>query len=139
MPIWAGSRVEGGTAPQRTVFYTALYHCFIHPNLLDDANGQYLGMDAKVHTVEPGHHQYQNIPAWDEHRSHAPLMAIVARQESGDVMQSLVNYARQDASVRPTGGGMPRWQQVNRNSGGMVGDGDNSIIATAHAFGVTGI
>ncbi len=130
--------VEGGSTEQREVFYTALYHCFIHPNLLDDANGEYLGMDARVHTVATGHHQYQNIPAWDEHRSHSPLMAILAPRESSDVMQSLVNYSRQDASVRPTGGGLPRWEQVNRNSGGMVGDGDDTIIAGTYAFRATG-
>ena len=130
--------IEGGTPGERTVFYTALYHCLIHPNLLDDANGQYLGMDEKVHAVAAGHHQYQNIPAWDEHRSHAPLLAVLAPRESSDVVQSLINDAQQDASVRPTGGGLPRWEQVNRNSGGMVGDGDDTIIASAHAFGATG-
>ena len=130
--------IEGGTPGERTVFYTALYHCLIHPNLLDDANGQYLGMDAKIHSVAAGHHQYQNIPAWDEHRSHAPLLAVLAPRESSDVVQSLINDAQQDASVRPAGGGLPRWEQVNRNSGGMVGDGDDTIIASAAAFGATG-
>ena len=130
--------IEGGTPGERRVFYTALYHCFIHPNLLEDANGEYLGMDNQVHTVEQGHHQYQNIPAWDQHRSHAPLMAILVPQETSDVLQSLVNYATQDQSVRPQGGGLARWQQVNRNSGGMVGDGDDTIVATSYAFGVRG-
>ena len=129
--------VEGGTDAQKKVFYTALYHCFMHPNFLEDANGQYPGMDGKIHTVEAGRHQYQNIPAWDEHRSHAPLMAIIAANESSDVMQSLVNYAQQDASVHPNGGGMPRWEQMNANSGGMAGDGDDTIIATSYAFGAT--
>lgn len=130
-------RVEGGTEAETKVFYTALYHCFIHPNLLDDANGQYLGMDRKIHQVPTGHHQYQNVPAWDQHRSHAPLMAILDPKTSSDVIQSLVNYARQDASVRTNGGGLPRWEQVNRNSGGMVGDGDDTIIASSYVFGAT--
>ena len=129
--------IEGGTDEAKKVFYTALYHCFIHPNFIDDANGQYIGMDNKVHAVTPGHHQYQNIPAWDEHRSHAPLMAILAPEESSDVMQSLVNDAQQDGSAHPKGGGLPRWEQVNHNSGGMVGDGDDSIIASSYAFGAT--
>ncbi len=128
-------QVEGGTVAAKQVFYTALYHSFIHPNLLDDANGQYPGMDEKIHSVAAGHHQYQNIPAWDQYRSLAPLTAILTPGESSDVMQSLVNYAQQDASVRTNGGGLPRWQQVNRNSGGMVGDGDPIIIASSHAFG----
>jgi predicted alpha-1,2-mannosidase len=130
--------VEGGTAAERTTFYTALYHCFMHPNLLDDANGQYLGFDGAVHALPRGHHQYQNIPAWDQHRSHTALMALVSPRESADVLQSLVNDAEQDAAVRPNGGGLPRWCQVNHNSGGMVGDGDDTVIATAYAYGVRG-
>jgi predicted alpha-1,2-mannosidase len=128
-------QVEGGTKDEKTTFYTSLYHCFIHPTLLDDVNGQYPGMDGKVHTVAAGHHQYQNIPAWDQYRSLEPLVAVLAPAESSDIMQSLVNYAQQDASVRPDGGGLPRWEQVNHNSGGMVGDGDDAIIASAYAFG----
>ena len=31
--------VEGGTKEQKGVFYTALYHAMIHPNLLQDVNG----------------------------------------------------------------------------------------------------
>jgi predicted alpha-1,2-mannosidase len=127
--------IEGGADARKRVFETALYHCFIHPSVLEDVNGEYLGMDGKVHTVAQGRHQYQNIPAWDEHRSHSPLMAVIAPKESSDVAQSLVNYANQDASVRPDGGGLPRWEQVNTNSGGMVGDGDDSIIADSYAFG----
>ena len=128
-------QVEGGTGDERETFYTSLYHCFMHPNLLDDVNGEYPGMDGKVHTVAASHHQYQNIPAWDQYRSLEPLVAILTPAESSDIMQSLVNYAQQDASVRPEGGGLPRWEQVNRNSGGMVGDGDDAIIASAYAFG----
>ncbi|MDI1318643.1 MAG: GH92 family glycosyl hydrolase, partial [bacterium] len=130
-------QVAGGDDARKRVFYTALYHCFIHPNLLDDVNGQYPGMDEKIHSVEPGRHQYQNIPGWDQYRSLSPLTAILTPRESSDVMQSLVNYAQQDASVRSDGGGLARWQQVNRNSGGMVGDGPPIIIASSHAFGAT--
>ena len=130
-------QVEGGLDGQRQVFYTALYHCFMHPNLLEDCNGEYPGMDGNTHHVEKTRHQYQNIPAWDQWRSYAPLIAILAPDESSDIAQSLVNYAQQDGSVRTHGGGLPRWQQVNRNSGGMVGDGDDAIIASAYAFGAT--
>jgi predicted alpha-1,2-mannosidase len=130
-------QVEGGDATRKTIFYTALYHTFIHPNVINDVNGQYTGMDEKVHTVAPGRMQYQNIPGWDQYRSHAPFMAMLTPKESSDVMQSLVNYAQQDAGVRTNGGGLPRWQQVYRNSGGMVGDGAPIIISSAHAFGAS--
>ncbi|HTV38951.1 MAG TPA: GH92 family glycosyl hydrolase [Candidatus Sulfotelmatobacter sp.] len=130
-------QVEGGSDAQKQSFYTALYHCFMHPNLLDDVNGQYPDMDGKIHSVSPGHqHQYQNIPAWDQYRSLAPLIAVLAPGDAADIAQSMVNYAQQDAATRSNGGGLPRWQQVNRNSGGMVGDGDDIILADDYAFGV---
>jgi predicted alpha-1,2-mannosidase len=127
-------QVEGGLPDQQEVFYTALYHCYMHPNILDDENGEYPGMDLKIHRVKRGHHQYQNISSWDLWRSYAPLMAILSPREGSDMAQSLVNYAEQDASVRKNGGALPRWEQVNRNSGGMAGDGDDAMIASAYAF-----
>jgi predicted alpha-1,2-mannosidase len=128
-------QVEGGTPEQQQTFYTALYHCYMHPNLLDDCNGEYPGMDEKIHRVEQGHHQYQNISSWDLWRSYAPLITILSPSEGSDMAQSLVNYAEQDASVRKNGGGLPRWEQVNHNSGGMAGDGQDIMISSAYAFG----
>lgn len=128
-------QIVGGSRQDTRIFYSALYHCFFHPNLLNDANGQYPGMDGQIHTVEPGHSQYENIPGWDQYRSFAALRSILTPREMSDILQSLVNDAQQDGKVRPNGGGLPRWEQVNHNSGGMVGDGDDAIIATAYAFG----
>jgi len=128
-------QISGGDKENIETFYTALYHCFMHPNLIDDVNGQYTGMDLKVHKAASGHHQFQNIPAWDEHRSHSPLIAMLDPNLMSDIDQSLINYAEQDKSVMPNGGGFPRWEQVYRNSGGMVGDGDCQIISTTYAFG----
>ena len=33
--------VEGGSKDVKTIFYTALYHTLIHPNTLNDVNGEY--------------------------------------------------------------------------------------------------
>ncbi len=38
--------VEGGTEDEKTVFYTALYHALIHPNILNDVNGEYPEMES---------------------------------------------------------------------------------------------
>lgn len=38
--------VEGGTEEQKRVFYTALYHALIHPNVLNDFNGDYPIMES---------------------------------------------------------------------------------------------
>ena len=46
-------RVEGGTQEQRTVFYTALYHALIHPNLVSDVNGEYPLMERRRSSRPP--------------------------------------------------------------------------------------
>ncbi len=32
---------EGGSKDQQVIFYTSLYHALIHPNVLNDVNGEY--------------------------------------------------------------------------------------------------
>lgn len=124
--------VDGGTAAQRRAFYTAVYHVYFHPNVCSDVNGDYLGMDGKVHQVEAGHAQYENIPGWDCYRSAMPLAAVLQPKETSDIMASLLRWADQG------GGGLPRWQQANHNTAGMVGDGPVIMLAAAHAFGADG-
>ena len=41
--------VNGGTTAQRRMFYTALYHTLLHPNIVNDVNGVYPGFDGRVH------------------------------------------------------------------------------------------
>jgi predicted alpha-1,2-mannosidase len=123
-------QVQGGTDDEKTVFYTAFYHALIHPSVFSDSNGQYLGFDNEVHQTA-GFTQYHNFAGWDNYRSEMPLLAVIA-PETSDMMQSLVNDAQQDPS-----GGLPRWQHANTNSGGMVGDSQDVVIATAYAFGAT--
>ncbi|MEJ2009884.1 MAG: glycoside hydrolase family 92 protein, partial [Acidobacteriota bacterium] len=41
--------VSGGTARNRKVFYTALYHSLLMPSIFSDADGRYLGFDGKIH------------------------------------------------------------------------------------------
>ena len=37
-------QVKGGTTDQKTIFYTALYHSLLSPNLYQDVDGKYRGM-----------------------------------------------------------------------------------------------
>jgi predicted alpha-1,2-mannosidase len=121
-------QVNGGTDDQRTVFYTALYHAFIHPSTFSDSDGSYLGFDGQVHNGGQ-RTQYHNFASWDMYRSQMPLMALLA-PEASDMMQSLVNDAVQDPS-----GGLPRWEHANTNSGGMIGDSQDAVIASVYALG----
>jgi predicted alpha-1,2-mannosidase len=124
-------QIDDPSELNKQVFYTALYHTMFHPNVFEDVNGQYLGFDNAVHTVPDGHHQYENIPGWDQYRSDSQLLALLVPDVTSDIVRSYLNDAAQG------GPGLPRWEQANRNSAGMVGDGPPIYIANAYAFGAT--
>jgi predicted alpha-1,2-mannosidase len=124
-------QVQGGSYGELVTFYTALYHSFFHPNIFSDDNGQYLGFDGKVHTVSPGHVQYEDISGWDQYRTLIRLLAILKPSVASDVAQSLVNDAQQGD------GHLPRWEQANQDSHGMSGDSGDAVIAEIYAFGGT--
>jgi predicted alpha-1,2-mannosidase len=119
--------VAGGTDSQKQLFYTALYHTLLHPNIFSDANGEYMGFDDKVHVAE-GRAQYTNFSGWDIYRSESPLIAFLFPKEAGDMAQSLVVDALQ-------GGGLPIWPVANDESGAMYGDPSVPIISSTYAFG----
>jgi predicted alpha-1,2-mannosidase len=124
-------QVQGGTPDEMATFYTALYHSLIHPNVFSDVNGQYIGFDNVVRTVPPGHAHYENIPGWDQYRSQEKLLPLIDPGVASDVAQSLIDDAQQG------GGAIPRWQQGNADSRGMVGDGGSIIIADIYSMGAT--
>jgi predicted alpha-1,2-mannosidase len=125
-------QIAGGSANQQTIFYTALYHSLLHPNVISDTNGQYYGFDGKTHTVDSGHTAaYANYSGWDIYRSQAQLEALVDPQAASDTAQSMVDDYAQT-------GVFPKWSENNGESYVMVGDPADAIIADYHAFGATG-
>ena len=121
-------QVGGGTADQQTVFYTALYHSLLHPNVFSDTNGEYMGFDNQVHHAAKGHAEYANYSGWDIYRSQVQLSAIVAPQQTSDSIRSMLNQYDQT-------GMLPKWALNNGESYVMVGDPADPIIADAYAFG----
>ena len=120
--------VGGGTHDQQVEFYTALYHAMLDPSTFSDANGQYLGMDGKVHQTRYGQAQYTTFSGWDIYRDEVPLLASVAPSQTSAMMQSLVNDAEQ-------GGWLPKWPVADGYTGMMGGDSSDAMIAEAYAFG----
>jgi len=120
--------IGGGSRREQRIFYTALYHCMLHPNVFSDANGQYLGFDDRVHTLSAGHSHYANFSGWDVYRCEIPLIALLAPRETSDMMQSMVDDHAQS-------GLLPKWSVANAESFIMVGDPAAPIIAAAYAFG----
>ena len=123
--------VAGGSRSERTVFYTALYHALLHPNVFSDIDGRYVGFDGAVHVAPAGHVQYANFSGWDVYRSQVQLVALLAPDLAADLAASAVNQAAQ-------AGYFDRWTVANGGTSVMVGDPLPIIIASIHAFGGTG-
>src|SRR6202034_1587131 len=112
----------------QTVFYTALYHSLLHPNVASDVNGQYSGFDGQTHSVAAGHAEYANYSGWDIYRSQSQLEAMLFPQTMSDTVNSMLDDYNQT-------GMLPKWNEDNGESYVMVGDPSDPIIADAYAFG----
>ena len=123
--------VSGGSAAQRAVFYTALYHSLLMPSLFSDADGRYLGFDGQVHRIEKGHAVYANYSGWDIYRSQMPLVAMIEPRRMEDIAQSIVLMYRQ-------GGWIDRWPQMNLYTNIMAGSPLSVVLATAWLDGLHG-
>ena len=119
--------IETPNKDRATQFYTHLYHSLIHPNIVSDENGEYMGSDFKVHKTK-GKAQYSSFSVWDTYRTQAQLVAMLYPDESSDMMQSLVDFAEQS-------GGYGRWILANIETGIMQGDPTPILIANSYVFG----
>ena len=119
--------VSGGKRSDLRRFYTALYHCFIHPSTFSDVNGEYPGMDGEVHTAER-FVKYADFSGWDVYRSQIPLLAILFPDRASDFVQSLIADWRES-------GWLPRASVANGHAGVGPGDPADLAIAGAYALG----
>ena len=109
-------------------FYTNFYHSLIHPNIVSDINGDYMGADFIVYNNSNGKEHYSSFSVWDTYRTQAQLLAMLFPKESSEMMQSLVNFAEQ-------AGGYGRWILANIETGIMQGDPTPILISNSFAFG----
>lgn len=113
-------------SPQKKIFYTALYHSLLHPNLGSDVDGSYMGMDFKIH--QSARPYYVNFSGWDIYRSQVQLLAFLFPKRASDIAQSLVTAGNQC-------GVLPKWANNNIETDIMSGDPGSLILANMSAFG----
>lgn len=113
----------------RTIFYTALYHSAISPNLFQDVDGRYLGMDRKIHQGDPGKPVYTVFSLWDTYRALHPLMTIINPELNNDFINSLLLKAEE-------GGVLPMWELAGNYTATMTGYHAVSLMADALTKGI---
>ncbi|MCX2951133.1 GH92 family glycosyl hydrolase [Lentzea sp. NEAU-D7] len=106
--------VDGGTADERTIFYTALYHAFLQPNVISDAGREV---------------RYGNFSGWDQYRAQTQLLALLAPDVASGYAQSLLEISREN------GGVWDRWVHITGPTHVMTGDPSAPAVAGMYAMG----
>ena len=116
-------KVYGGTQEQKTVFYTGLYHALIHPNILNDVNGEYPLMENEgVGKVPAGQNRYTVFSLWDTYRNLHQLMTLLYPERQLDMVRSMIG-------IYEEWGWMPKWELYGRETFTMEGDPAIPVIA----------
>lgn len=113
---------------QRTIFYTALYHTGMQPNLFTDADGRYLGMDLRPHQGDVNDPVYTVFSLWDTFRAYHPLMTIIRPELNQAFIRSLLLKQKE-------GGIFPMWELAGNYTGTMIGYHAASLIADSYVKG----
>ncbi len=119
--------INGGTDEQKTVFYTALYHTMMHPNVFNDVDGRYRGMDNVIHTVEKGDH-YTLFSLWDTFRATHPLYNLLFPEKNMAFIRSMLAKYREH-------GLLPVWELWSNETGTMIGYHSVPVIVDAYVKG----
>ena len=137
-------KVSGGTEEQKEIFYTALYHALLHPNVLNDVNGEYPLMQGGkyaaqngIEVVNPGigkvakgHNRYTVFSLWDTSRNLHQLLTLAYPEKQIDMVRSMVDMYKE-------WGWMPKWELYGRETFTMEGDPAIPVIADTYLKGLT--
>ena len=121
--------VTSNARNEKVKFYTALYHCCIHPSLNMDVDNQFRGRNNQIHTAY-GFTNYSVYSLWDTYRALHPLFTIIERERTKDFLNSfLMQY--KDA------GRLPVWELSGNETDCMIGYHSVSVITDAWKKGIT--
>ncbi|MCF1190001.1 GH92 family glycosyl hydrolase [Mangrovimonas sp. AS39] len=122
--------VETPHQDDKVNFYSALYHTMIAPNLYQDVDGRYRGMDLKIHQNEDFDY-YTVFSLWDTYRATHPLYTIIEQERTNDFINTFIAKNKE-------GGIMPIWDLSGCYTGCMIGYHAVPVIADAYLKGIRG-
>ncbi|MBQ6286355.1 MAG: GH92 family glycosyl hydrolase [Bacteroidales bacterium] len=123
--------IEGGSADRRKVFYSALYHCLIVPNRMNDLDGRFKNHLGQVSNVPSGADFLSPLSLWDTFRSWNPLMTILEPGLVNSMVASMLDMYDID-------GQLPLWPLWGMEVDCMIGYHSVSVIADAWLRGIRG-
>ncbi|WP_223845543.1 GH92 family glycosyl hydrolase [Flavobacterium selenitireducens] len=112
------------------VFYTALYHTMIQPNIAQDVDRKYRGRDDQIHTAD-GFDYYTVFSLWDTFRAAHPLYTLIDKKRTADFINTFLKQYEQ-------GGRLPVWEFASNETDCMIGYHSVSVMADAMSKRIKG-
>ena len=120
--------IEDSNLDNKTNFYASMYHAMIAPNLYQDVDGRYRGMDLNIYETREFNY-YTVFSLWDTYRAAHPLYTILETDRTNDFVNTFL--AKYDE-----GGIMPIWDLSACYTGCMIGYHAVPVIADAYLKGI---
>ncbi len=112
----------------KTIFYTALYHTTIVPNLFSDIDGRFRGMDQQIYQNDD-FDRYTVFSLWDTYRATHPLYTIIEQERTNHFIKTFLQHYDE-------GGKLPMWELSCNYTGCMIGYHAVPVIADAYVKGI---
>ncbi|NIA29378.1 MAG: alpha-mannosidase, partial [Actinobacteria bacterium] len=122
--------VEGGSQSERRIFYTALYHAFIHPTIYMDVDRQYRSTNGVIYTAKD-FDNYTNFSLWDTFRALHPLQTIINPKRTAQFIRTFLE--RYDHAGRLL---IMEFDGAEGDTPPMIGYHSLSVIADAYVKGI---
>jgi predicted alpha-1,2-mannosidase len=123
-------QIKGGSREERKIFYTALYHAMLNPNLYMDVDSTYRGRDLEIHKTD-GFDYYTVFSLWDTYRAEHPLFTLIDQKRTSDFIRTFLRQYEE-------GGMLPVWELSANETGCMIGYHSVPVIADAFVKGIRG-
>ncbi len=120
--------IETNNYDYKVNFYTALYHTMLAPNIYQDVDGRYRGMDLNIHQTNEFDY-YTVFSLWDTYRAAHPLYTIIEQDRTNDFINTFIAKYEE-------GGIMPIWDLSACYTHCMIGYHAVPVIADAYLKGI---
>lgn len=123
-------QIEEKDKDKLAIFYTALYHTMMQPNIAEDLDGKYRGRDNQIHVADTFDY-YTVFSLWDTFRGAHPLYTLLDKKRTADFINTFIKQYEQ-------GRRLPVWELASNETDCMIGYHSVSVMADAMAKGIQG-
>ncbi|MCF8240359.1 MAG: GH92 family glycosyl hydrolase [Melioribacteraceae bacterium] len=110
-------------------FYTSLYHTLIHPNIINDINGDYPLMGRRGTGNYSNRSRYSVYSLWDTYRTTHPFFTLVYPDIQNEMIRTMIDMYKEN-------GYLPKWELTGNETFMMVGDPAVPVIVDSYIKGI---